>query len=89
MIIRPLTDRKWRGYSFDELQDQRILNDARIAIQKSVLEDRFKALKPGGMAKEASKGIFAALGYMDYVMLAISVFRKIRPLLRLFRRKKK
>lgn len=89
MIIKPLTDRKWRGYTFEELQDQRILTDARITIQKNLLEDRFRALRPGGNTGSTTRKVFSALGYLDYIMLGAALFRKIRPWLRFIRRKKK
>lgn len=87
MIVKPLTNRKWKGYSFEQLQDQRILNDARIAIQKTVIEEDVKNIKRVNF-KDSSRRLFSALGYMDYIMLGITLVRKLRPVFKFFKRKK-
>lgn len=88
MMVKPLTDRKWRGYTFEQLQDERILNDARIAIQKSLIDENVKNLKSGFTIKGTSKKILSVLGYTDYIMLGIAALRRLRPVFRFLRRKK-
>lgn len=89
MIIRPLTDHKWRGYTLEEIQDERIVNDARIEIQKTIIEDDFKSLRNGGSLKESGRKLLSAFNYIDYITLGITIFRKLRPILAFFRRKKR
>lgn len=88
MIIKPLTDRKWRGYTLDQLQDERIVNDAKIEIQKSILENRFEYFKQLGGGKGAFKKVFSAMNYMDYIVLAFTIIKKLSPIFRFFKKKK-
>ncbi len=87
--MKTLTDRKWRGYTLDELQTQRKINDEKIAIQKSLLADEVVTLKT---QRGAESGIFKkminGLSYLDYAVLGVSAFKRISSLISLFRKKK-
>lgn len=87
--MKTLTDRKWRGYTLDELQTQRKINDEKIAIQKSLLADEVATLKT---QRGAESGIFKkminGLSYLDYAVLGVSAFKRISSLISLFRKKK-
>ena len=86
MIMRPLTDRKWRGYTFDELQEQILVNDIRIEIQKKRIEKRAEPIRQiGKSGKNIVSTAFSFLDYFDYIRLGFTVIRKVRSL---FKRKK-
>lgn len=83
---RKNTDRRWKGYDFDELQEQIVLNDARIFAQKMVLDRRTESIRHmGGGATSFFKIAFSLFDYIDYITLGVNLFRKLR---RLFRKSK-
>lgn len=87
--MRTLTDRKWKGYTLDELQTQRQINDKRIEAQKMLLAADVDSVKNRESAKS---GIFKkfvnSLSYLDYAVLGVSAFKRISSLISLFRKKK-
>ena len=87
--MKTLTDRTWRGYTLDELQNQRKINDEKISIQKSLLTNEIATLKA---QRGAETGIFKkmvnGLSYLDYAVLGVSAFKRISSLISLFRKKK-
>lgn len=89
MIIKPLTDRKWNGYTLEQLQDEKLLNDARIDIQKMRLKKKLQSFGNNvGGGKGVTKKIFSALDYVDYIVLGMVILRKLKPLLSIFRKKR-
>lgn len=85
--MKPLTDRRWRGYTLDQLQAQRSINDARIMVQKIALKHEFDSLKT---SRKRDTGIFNkvinALGYVDYAVLGISLARRVSSIISHFRK---
>lgn len=78
-IVKPLTDHRWEGYTLDQLQEQMALTDARIMLQKKSL------MKKAGNARMRHanfRTIAAQVGSLftvaDYVMMAVSLFRRLR-----------
>lgn len=87
MNVRPLTPHKWNGFSLEELKARQAVNDKRIELCKADLENSFAALKASGnTVKTISGKVFSALSYMDYVVLALTVIRKVRSLITRFRK---
>lgn len=87
--MKTLTDRNWRGYTLDELQAQRKINDDKIATQKAILAQEFADLKA---QRSSNSGIFKkmvnGLSYLDYAVLGVTAFKRISSLVSLFKRKK-
>ncbi|MBD5171370.1 MAG: hypothetical protein HDT07_05100 [Bacteroidales bacterium] len=87
--MKTLTDRNWRGYTLDELQAQRKINDDKIATQKAILAQEFADLKT---QRSSNSGIFKkmvnGLSYLDYAVLGVTAFKRISSLVSLFKRKK-
>ncbi len=82
MIMKPLTDRKWKGYTLDELQHQRTINDARILVQKMALKHQIDRLQT---TRKRDKGVFqkmlSALSYVDYAVLGITLARRVASII--------
>lgn len=83
MILKPLTDRSWKGYNFDELREQIAVNEARIMVQSKKIERQAIDMKPPKLSSDKSAAgiITTILTYVDYLALGVSLFRKIRPLI--------
>lgn len=78
MIMKPLTERKWKGYTLDELQHQRTVNDARILVQKMALEHQINVMQTTRKRdKSIAQKILSALSYVDYAVLGITLARKV------------
>lgn len=88
MILKPLTDRRWRGYSLDELQEQIVVNDVRIMMQKKALLEKVDGLKFKASNAKASTAFTTAYKYIDYIVLGITLLRKLIPFFSRFRKKK-
>lgn len=87
MIMKPLTDRKWKGYSFEELQDQILVNEIRIDLLQKKIDRKSKPLREAGKSgKNVMSIAMYLLDYVDYIRFGLTAFRKIRGL---FRRRKK
>ena len=84
MILKPLTDHKWEGYTLEELQEQMLLNDVRIARQKRELVRKFKTEKK----KEKADGGWLSMvaPYLEYFAMAMAIFGKIRKIYQSFRK---
>ena len=87
--MKTLTDRNWRGYTLDELQKKKKINDDKIATQKAILAQEFADLKT---QRSSNSGIFKkmvnGLSYLDYAVLGVTAFKRISSLVSLFKRKK-
>ena len=87
MIMKPLTDRRWQGYTLNELQEQKTINDARIMVQKLALEHQFQTLKT---TRQREKGMFSrmlnALTYVDYAVLGVTLVRRIASIVSRFKK---
>lgn len=88
MIMKPLTDRKWKGYTLEELQHQRTVNDARILVQKMALKHRIDALQATRQRdKNVVQKMLSALNYVDYAVLGLTLARKVASILSHLRKK--
>lgn len=83
MILKPMTDRRWRGYSFDELQDQILITDARIEVRKKKLAEKVGELRA---STEQSQPVSGAIKAFRYIKTGVAAFRKIRMLISRFRK---
>lgn len=90
MILKPLTNHEWRGYTLDELQEQQIITDARIMMQKKALVKKVDSLKSNAAGDTAAmKKMSTVVTYIDYFMFAVSLFRKIIPYISRWRKNRK
>ena len=89
MIIKPLTDHRWKGYTLEELQEQIAVNEARIMLQTRRIESNAKDMKPSAnIAQNGYAGLFTTiLTYAEYLVLGINMIRKIKPYLAALRKK--
>lgn len=78
----------WKGLTLDELQYAKVITLTRIEIEKARMIDAAEATRASlpfvGQPQTAST-IFNAIGRIEYLIIAIRLFRKIAPL---FRKKK-
>ena len=77
--------KEWRGYSLDELRYQRMLVGARLLIAREKLSQSLtgSASKPSAEPKSTFKTM---MGYVDYLVTAISVWRAARKVFKAFKR---
>lgn len=72
----------WQGFTFEELQYQRLLTAARINAQQQRLADSidmFKQSHPLTPAQSLRK-IFNALSVVDYMVIGLKIVKRLRPL---------
>lgn len=81
-------DKKWDGYTLEELSYARTLALARIEVEKEVATVNYDRARKGNLGLSASlfTRITNVLTYTDYVVMAIQLYRSISPL---FKKKKK
>lgn len=84
MILKPMTDRRWRGYSFEELQEQILINDARIEVRKHKLAERVNEIRNTPEESGPVSGIMKAYRYF---MTAKTFLRKIKSIIQRFRKR--
>ena len=72
----------WPGFTFEELQYQKILTMARIAAQQQRLADSMDNLKQSHPLTPAQglRKIFNALSVVDYMVMGLKIVRRLRPL---------
>lgn len=74
----------WKGYSLEELRFQRMLALTRIEVERSKLldaaEDTRRNLPVVGSATAST--LFSSISKVEYIILAIRLFRKLAPLFR-------
>lgn len=88
MILKPLTDRNWKGYTLDQLQENLLLTDTRIMLRKKALQAGIKDIQETAAGGTDIPDTFSkVLRYLDYVALAVTLIRKIRPIIARFRKK--
>ena len=78
----------WRGYTLEEMQQARSLAMTRLKHEKSKLTDsaeQFRAGLPFVGSASPALSILRSFGKLQYIFLAIKLFRKVIPL---FRKKK-
>lgn len=71
---------EWDGYNFEELQYQKALNAARVELAKNEINEtatHFRNNIPS-MGTKIIRNAFGALDYLDYIILGIKAFQKIR-----------
>ena len=87
MILKPLTDHKWNGYNFDELQEQLVINQARIIMTRKSLDRKVSNIKEtsiGDVAADNSR-FGRVVSLVELVVTGVAVFRRLKPL---FKKKK-
>lgn len=90
MIIKPLTDHRWKGYTLDELQEQIVVNETMIMVQTQRLGKAAKKLKPGYSEDSNDNRLMTTImNYANYLVMLIMLIRKIRPLIASLRKSKK
>lgn len=78
----PVKKNDWRGYDFDQLVYHRLLTQARLEVEKARLTETVASLKQGTpfMSKGFTRRLFSAFTFVDYAVIAMKLFRKIKPL---------
>lgn len=84
MTLKHTTDKGWRGYNFDELQEQLILTDARIEVRKHKLAGRVKEFC---VSSEEKGPIAGAMKVYRYFQASKVYYRKIKSIIQRFRKK--
>lgn len=82
MTNAPNQDNTWQGFTFEELQYQKVLTAARISAQQQRLNDSIEMLRqehPLSPAQSLRK-IFNALSVVDYMVMGMKIVRRLRPL---------
>lgn len=79
---------KWKGYTFDELEEQILLTDARIMAQKVALRNKVEWIKTGKFIPGLGGKLFSALSYADYAVVGITAIRKLIKLFKSIKGKK-
>ena len=83
----PTKQSTWSGYSLEELRYERVIALARIQIEKAKLIDMDQSTRESLpiVGNNTASSLFKSISRFEYLILAITLFRKIRPL---FKRKK-
>lgn len=80
----PNTTSSWRGYTLEELRYQRMLALTRVEIEKAKLLDATETTRESlPIIGSSSAGtLFKSISKLEYLFIAIRLFRKIAPLFR-------
>lgn len=72
----------WKGYDFEQLQYRRILTEARIESQKTRLSEATQTIKDENplFSLRNARTLFTAISFIDYGVLAVRLYRRIKPL---------
>lgn len=90
MILKPLTDRRWNGYTLDEIQEQLALTDARIMMRKRALGRTLKTAVSADAITSATGPVAKISGLLNLIVAAVMLVRRVAPVVsRLFRRKQR
>lgn len=85
--MKHLTDNQWKGYSFQDLQEQILINEVRIHIQQRRLDRQVQPVRDiGKTGKNIVSTAMSLLDYVDYLRFGLTAYRKLRSI---FSRKKK
>lgn len=77
-------DKNWSGYSYDELQFRKLLNETQLELEKHKLLNDIQAIYNGnGKLRTAYNGFSNVMNYFDYALMA---FRVGKRLLRFFKK---
>lgn len=80
-MSRSETKKAWQGYTMNELKQLRIENEADIETQKKLFLNRFNLFNSFRNKNKAIAGnVMTLMGYMDYIALGITLFRKLRKI---------
>ncbi len=77
----------WTGYTLEELRYEKVVALARIQIEKAKLLDMAESTRDSLpiVGNSSASTLFKSISRFEYIILAIKLFRKIRPL---FKKKK-
>lgn len=85
-INSPIPRKRWPGYTIDELRCRRTLVAADIMVTRHDLATQIKRIRGDVFrprhASTVVGRIFGAMSYMDWALLAISLWRRISRLRR-------
>lgn len=76
----------WRGYSLRELRYVRAGNAARTEADKQMLTKRFDTFRRGNPVTrswQSARSLFSAIGYVNSAVLAFSLLRRLRNIVRM------
>lgn len=77
---------RWEGYTLEELRTQRTVVNTRIMVERTRLADDVDSLrlKIAGSARPTTilGRMLAGLSYLDWVVMAFTLFRRLAPLFR-------
>ena len=87
MILKPLTDHNWRGYTLEEIQEQSLINDYRIMAKKNAVRAKVSDLKGNSKVATTVNAFSVLMSYIDYIKMGISLFGKVKTLISNYRKK--
>lgn len=72
----------WKGYDFEQLQYRRIITEARIAAERQRIGETAQMVKQQNplLSVRNARTLFSAISYIDYAVMAVKIFRKVKPL---------
>lgn len=82
----PATKRRWEGYTLEQLRSQRAMVQQRIASTQKRVDLRAQQVRSSFMSPTRGMGaslcgrMIGALSYLDWIMLAFSLYKKLAPL---------
>lgn len=83
----PARSDSWRGFTLDELRYERVIALTRIQIEKAKFLDMAETTRESLpiVGHTSASGIFRSISRIEYLVLAIKLYRKFAPL---FQKKK-
>lgn len=81
-------NRRWEGYTLEELRCQRALVNARMMIAQNTLSGDVERVRETFACRSKTSHntmlgrMIGALSYMDWIMLGVGLYRRLSPLLR-------
>lgn len=83
----PLSSKKWRGYTLDELRYRRALTAVAVEIEKARMSRSVSGIVPNGLRRRSPgrfmlSKLLGSLSYMDYILLGWRLLRKLKGIKR-------
>ncbi len=76
--------KEWKGYTIEDLRYERALNNARREIVSEQIKTLCKEVADGAPITSGNRTIFskitASLSYIDYGIMAVTAFSRIRKM---------
>lgn len=76
--------RRWEGYTLEDLRNQRTIVNTRIMVERCRLADEVDTLRDKVLTTSRPNSMmgrmFSALSYLDWIMLGVTLWRRLSPL---------